>query len=282
MIEKTEYIDTEDGILGEPHRLAKMTETLGEIWHHRELLYFLVWRDIKVKYKQTALGVAWAILQPLLGMAMFTVLFGRIAKLPNDGLPYPVFYYSGLLAWTYFSTALTMASNSVAGNASLITKVYFPRMLLPAAAVVSGLLDFAIASIILLGLIIYYRVPMTLEMLFLPVILLPLLLFTLGTGLFLSALNVNYRDVRHAMPFVIQIWMFASPVVYPISMVPEAYQWVVLLNPIAGVIEIIRAILAGNIVPWEYLGISSLVIVSMLIIGIWYFRLTEHRFADVI
>lgn len=259
-----------------------IVQAVGDLWHHRELLYFLVWKDIKVKYKQTALGVAWVILQPLVGMVLFTLLFGRVAKLPSDGLPYPIFYYASLLSWTYFSTALISASNSVLSNTSLITKVYFPRILLPAAAVTSSILDLAIASVILFGLLIFYQVPLTSGLVLLPVVLILLVIFTLGIGQLLAALNVNYRDIKHALPFIVQLWLFASPVVYPMSMVPERYQWLVSLNPIAGIIETTRALIAGRSIPWEGLGVSCLVTVTVLILGIWYFQRTARRFADVI
>lgn len=257
-------------------------QTLADLWQHRELLYFLVWKDIKVKYKQTALGVAWVILQPLIGMLLFTLLFGRVAQLPSDGLPYPLFYYSSLLSWTYFSTALIGASNSVLNNTSLITKVYFPRVLLPASAVIGALLDLAIASLILIGLLFYYDVPFNAGLLLLPAVLGLLVLFTLGVGMLLGALNVNYRDIKHALPFIVQLWMFASPVVYPISMVPEKFQWVVSLNPMVGIIEATRALVANNPIPWNALAVSCAAIVAMLMVGFWYFERTERRFADVI
>ncbi|MDG4553140.1 MAG: ABC transporter permease [Candidatus Competibacter sp.] len=259
-----------------------ITQTVGDLWHYRELLYFLVWKDIKVKYKQTALGITWVILQPLAGMVLFTLLFGRVAKLPSDGLPYPIFYYASLLAWTYFSTALISASNSILSNTSLITKVYFPRILLPAAAVTSSILDLAIASIILFGLLIFYQVPLTSKLVFLPLILVLLVIFTLGIGQFFAALNVNYRDIKHALPFIIQLWLFASPVVYPMSMVPEQYKWMVSLNPIAGIIEATRALISGYSIPWDILGIACAVTVITFILGIWYFQRTARRFADVI
>lgn len=263
-------------------RLPGAAQTLGDLWRHRELLYFLVWKDIKVKYKQTVLGVAWAVLQPLLGMILFTLLFGRVAQLPSDGLPYPIFYYASLLSWTYFSTALIMASNSVVTNTSLITKVYFPRILLPAATVISALLDLAIASIILVGLLVFYRLPLTPGLAFLPLVLILLVVFTLGVGQLLAALSVNYRDIKHALPFVVQLWFFASPVVYPISMVPENYRWVVSLNPIAGIVETSRALIAGRAIPWEALAVSCGVTIAVFILGLWYFQRTERRFADVI
>lgn len=263
-------------------RARTVVQTLGELWRDRELLYFLVWKDVKVKYKQTALGIAWVVLQPLMGMLLFTLLFGQVAKLPSDGLPYPIFYYSSLLSWTYFSTALIMASNSVISNTSLITKVYFPRILLPAASVIGSLLDLAIASVILFGLLFYYGVALTPGLALLPLFLGLLVLFTLGVGQLLAALNVNYRDIKHALPFLVQIWMFASPVVYPMSMVPERYQWLVSLNPIAGIIEATRAVISNRPVPWEWLGISAAMTVVLFVFGLWYFQRTARRFADVI
>ena len=259
-----------------------VARALTELWQKRELLYFLVWKDIKVKYKQAALGIAWAVLQPLLGMLLFTLLFGRVAKLPSDGMPYPLFYFASLLTWTYFSTALTMASNSVVSNTSLVSKVYFPRILLPAAGVIAAMLDLAIASVILVGLLVFYQVPLTPQLLFLPLVLLLLIVFTMGAGQFLAALNVNYRDVKHALPFLVQLWFFASPVVYPISMVPERFQWLVALNPLAGIIETSRALLVGRPVPWEALGISCAATVVVCVLGLVYFQRTERRFADVI
>jgi lipopolysaccharide transport system permease protein len=259
-----------------------VAQALAELWQKRELLYFLVWKDIKVKYKQAALGIAWAVLQPLLGMLLFTLLFGRVAKLPSDGLPYPLFYFSSLLTWTYFSTALITASNSVISNTSLVSKVYFPRILLPAAGVIAALLDLAIASVILVGLLVFHQVPLTPRLLCMPLVLLLLVVFAMGAGQFLAALNVNYRDVKHALPFLVQLWFFASPVVYPLSMVPERYQWLVALNPLTGIIETSRALLVGRPVPWEALAISCAVTVAIYVLGLVYFQRTERRFADVI
>ena len=257
-------------------------QAMEELWRFRELLYFLVWKDIKVKYKQAGLGIAWAVLQPLLGMLLFTLLFGRVAKLPSDGMPYPLFYFASLLSWTYFSTALITASNSVISNTSLVSKVYFPRILLPASAVISAVLDLAIASVILVGLMLLYRAPLTPQLAFVPMVLALTIIFAMGAGQFLAALNVNYRDVKHAMPFMVQLWFFASPVVYPISMVPERYQWLVSLNPLSGIIETTRALLGGRPIPWEVLSISCGVIVVVFVLGLYYFKHTERRFADVI
>jgi lipopolysaccharide transport system permease protein len=259
-----------------------IAQTVADIWRRRELLYFLVWKDIKVKYKQTALGIAWAVLQPIAGMILFTFLFGKVAKLPSDGLPYPIFYYSSLLSWTYFSNAITLAANSVVTNTPLITKVYFPRILLPAAAVASCLLDLVIASLILVGLLVVYGFPITPGLAIVPAVVALLITFTMGVGQWLAALNVNYRDIKHAVPFVVQLWFFATPVVYPISMVPESYRWIVSLNPIAGIVETSRALTGGRPIPWEVLTISGCVTAIVFILSLCYFRHTERRFADVI
>jgi lipopolysaccharide transport system permease protein len=277
-----EMIANEVPELVEIGRPQSISQTLNDLWSHRELLYFLVWKDIKVKYKQTALGVAWVILQPLVGMILFTLLFGRVAKLPSEGLPYPLFYYTSLLSWTYFSTALITASNSVLSSTSLITKVYFPRILLPASAVIGSLLDLAIASVILFGLLIFYQVPLATELVLLPFVLTLLVVFTLGVGQFLAALNVNYRDIKHALPFVVQLGLFVSPVVYPMSLVPEQYRWIISINPMAGIIETTRALIAGRALPWESLGIAFVVTILVFILGLYYFQNTARRFADVI
>jgi lipopolysaccharide transport system permease protein len=275
----------------QPHELPHLVEigrsqtigqALDELWQNRELLYFLVWKDIKVKYKQASFGIAWAVLQPLLGTLLFTFLFGRVARLPSDGMPYPLFYFASLLSWTYFSTALVSASNSVVSNTSLVVKVYFPRILLPAAGVIASVLDLAIASVMLAGLIVFYEVPMTPQLLFLPFVLALLIVLAMGVGQFLAALNVNYRDVKHALPFLVQLWFFASPVVYPLSMVPERYQWLVSLNPLTGIIETSRALIVNRPVPWAALWISCGVIAAAYVLGLWYFKRTERRFADVI
>ena len=257
-------------------------QSLVDLWRYRELLYFLAWKDIKVKYKQTTLGVAWVVLQPLIGMALFTVLFGRVAKLPTDGLPYPLFYFASLMSWTYFSTALVTASNSIVNNTSLISKVYFPRLLLPASAVIGALLDLAITAILLVGLLLYFQVPITAGLAAVPLILMLLVALTLGVGQMLAALTVNYRDIKHALPFMVQLWFFASPVIYPLSMVPERYRWLVSLNPVTGIIESTRALIGGRALPWDTLGISCVGIVVVFAWGFWYFQRTERRFADVI
>lgn len=254
-----------------------------ELWVYRELLVFLVWRDIKVRYKQTLLGAAWAILQPLLTTLVFTLFFGVLAGVGSDGVPYPVFAYAGLLPWTFFANSVTQSSNSLVGNANLITKVYFPRIIIPSAAVGAGLVDFAIAFVVLVGLMIYYRVSVTWGALMLPVLALHLTLFSIAIGMWLSALNVKYRDIRFVLPFLIQLWMFVSPVIYPASMIPERWRWLMLLNPLTGIVENFRAALfVQKQFEWVSLGISMASTVLMLLYSIYSFRRMEKHFADVI
>jgi len=258
-------------------------ETLREYWFYRELFYFFVWRDVKVRYKQTILGAAWAVLQPFLAMIVFTLLFGRVAKLPNDGIPYPIFYYCGLLPWTYFSGAFNRAGMSLISNTALITKIYFPRALVPASSVFTGLFDFAFASLLLVGMMWWYSMSLTWSMLLWPVLILPLTLLAIGVGLLLSALNVAYRDVKHIIPFLAQIGMFVSPVVYPLAMIPERYRVLMLLNPVTGVIEAFRAsISTTRPIDWGAFGISTAVTLVIFVIGFVYFRKTERNFADII
>jgi lipopolysaccharide transport system permease protein len=254
-----------------------------EFWHYRELLYFLIWRDLKVRYKQTLFGVGWAILQPFLTMIVFTLFFGKLAKMPSNGLPYPIFYYAGLLPWTYFANAVTSSTNVVVQNQQVITKVYFPRLILPVASVISGLVDFAISFLVLIGMMVYYRVEPNAELLLAPFLLLLAVATALGVGLWLSALNAIYRDVRYAMPFLMQFWMFASPVAYPSSLVPARWRWLYDLNPMAGVIEWFRAGVTGQgQMQGIYLLISSAAVVILLIGGLVYFRRMEDIFADVV
>ncbi|MGH9942023.1 MAG: ABC transporter permease [Pyrinomonadaceae bacterium] len=255
---------------------------LNDLWTYRELLYFLTWRDIKVRYKQTALGAAWAILQPLFTMIIFTVFFGRLAGISSDGVSYPLFAYAGLLPWTYLSNALTMSGNSLVGNANLITKVYFPRAFIPGAAVAAGLVDFAITFALLIPLMLYYDVTPTWGLL----LLLPLTVLTtllaLAVGMWMSALNVKYRDVRYATPFLIQIWMFASPIIYPASRLPEKWRLVYALNPAAGIVEGFRAALFGRQIGWGELAVSTVVTLLLLAFSIYSFRRMEKEFADLI
>jgi lipopolysaccharide transport system permease protein len=256
---------------------------LGELWEHRELIYFFVWRDIKVRYKQTAIGAAWAVIQPLMTMAVFSLFFGRLAHIPSEGLPYPVFYYTALLPWTYFASALQSATSIVVDNQNLITKVYFPRLALPLASVCSGLVDFAISFVMLLLLLAWYGIRPGFAILWLPVLLLLTVMTALGVGLWLAALNAMYRDVRFVIPFLVQFWMFASPVAYPSILVPEKWRWLYGLNPIAGVVEGFRWSLTGHgNPPGRMFAISAVAVVAILLGGTAYFQKVETTIADVV
>jgi lipopolysaccharide transport system permease protein len=256
---------------------------LKEIWNYRELLYFLTKRDIKVRYKQTVLGGLWAIIQPAFTMIVFTFFFGRLAKVPSDGLPYPIFFYAGLLPWTYFANAVSASGNSLVGSANLITKVYFPRSIVPASSALAGLLDFFIALFILGGLMIYYGFTPGAGIVLFPFLVALTFVCAVGVGLWLSALNVQYRDIRYAIPFLIQIWMFLSPVIYPVSLVKGEYQWLLALNPMGGVIHAYRASLLGHQpVDWPLLGLSAVIVVALFLGGLYYFRRMEKVFADVV
>jgi lipopolysaccharide transport system permease protein len=256
---------------------------LKEIWTYRELLYFLTKRDIKVRYKQTILGGLWAIIQPFFMMVVFTLFFGRLAKLPSDGVPYPIFVYAGLLPWTYFANALSASGNSLVGSANLITKVYFPRLIIPASATLAGLLDFFVAMIVLGGMMIYYQVAPNIGVLLFPALVGLTFLCAVGAGLWLSALNVEYRDIRYVIPFLIQLWMFVSPVIYPVSIVKEEYRWLLALNPMGGVIEAYRSSLLGHVpINWFLLLLSTVIILMLFTSGLYYFRRMEKNFADVV
>jgi lipopolysaccharide transport system permease protein len=256
---------------------------LKELWDARELLYFFVWRDVKIRYKQTAIGAAWAVLQPLMTMLVFSLFFGKLAKIPSHGLPYPIFYYSALLPWMYFSGALQNATNVVVEQQRVITKVYFPRLVLPLSAVVAGLLDFAIAFGAFLVMMLYYRIVPGPAILLFPLFLLLAVLTALGAGLWLSALNAIYRDVRYVVPFLVQFWMFASPVAYPSSLVPEQWRWVYGLNPMAGVIEGFRWSLTGQGQPPNILlAVSSTMVLLLVAGGTAYFTRMEGTIADVV
>lgn len=262
---------------------ASMAIDLREIWAYRELLYFLTWRDLKVRYKQTALGVAWAIIQPLFTMLIFTLFFGKLAGVPSDGVPYPVFVYGGLLVWTFFANAVTNSGNSLVGNSNLLTKVYFPRMIIPGAAVGAGLVDFFIAFVIVVGLMIYYGVSVTWSVVMLPPLIVLTTLLALGVGMWMSALNVKYRDIRYALPFMIQLWMFVSPVIYPLSFVPQKWRWVLAFNPLTGLIEGFRASLFGRrAFDWVSLGISAAITLVLLTYAAYAFRKMERSFADIV
>ena len=256
---------------------------LGDLWEYRELLYFLVWRDLKVRYKQTVLGAAWAIIQPLLLMLVFTVFFGRLIGVPSEGLPYSIFAYTALLPWQLFARALSDASVSLVANERVITKVYFPRLLVPAAAVISSLVDFAIAFVLLLGMMLFYGVYPGSAIIALPVFILLVLIAALGVGFWLSALNAIYRDVRYTLPFLTQLWMFATPVVYPSSLVPREWWFLYSLNPMVGVVEGFRWSLLGKAAPSEtVLVVSAAVVLFIFGAGIVYFGRMEQTLADVI
>ena len=256
---------------------------LSELWEYRELLYFLVWRDIKVRYKQTALGAAWAVMQPLFMMLVFSLFFGRLAKVPSDGIPYPVFAFCALIPWQLFANALTESSNSLVGNQNLITKVYFPRLVIPIAAVLSGLVDFLIAFMILIGMMLYFGIVPGWPILVLPGFIALAVLTALAVGLWLSALNVQYRDVRYTMSFLVQFWLFATPVAYPSSLIPETWRALYGLNPMAGVVEGFRwALLDKTSPPGAMLWVSVFVVTILLTGGLYYFRRMEQQFADIV
>lgn len=247
------------------------------------MLYFLTWRDVKVRYKQTVLGAAWAIIQPLLTMVVFSIVFGRLAKIPSDGLPYPIFAFTALVPWTFFANGLSQSSNSLVGSANLIKKVYFPRLVVPISAVGSGLVDFAIALAVLVGMMIYYGVSISLSILTLPLFLMLALVTSLGVGLWLSALNVEYRDVRYVIPFLTQFWMYATPIAYPSSLLSEPWRTVYGLNPMVGVVEGFRwALLHSNAAPGPMTWVSSAAALILLVTGAFYFRRMERTFADVV
>ena len=256
---------------------------LKEVWQYRELLYFLAWRDIKVRYKQTALGVLWAIIQPFFIMLVFSIFFGRLAGIPSDGIPYPLFVYSALVPWTLFAHSLTESSNSLVANERLITKVYFPRLIVPLSAVLAGLVDFAISFAVLLAMMLYYGIAPGLAVLTLPLFVLLAVMTALGAGLWLSALNVRYRDVRYVLAFIAQLWLFATPVAYPSTLVPETWRTVYGLNPMAGVVEGFRWALVGKTArPGMLLVVSTLVVILIFVSGLVYFRRMEDTFADLV
>lgn len=256
---------------------------LEEVWEYRELLWFLVWRDLSVRYKQTVLGVVWAIIQPFFAMVVFTLFFGRLANMPSDGIPYPIFTYTALLPWTFFANGLNQAANSLVRDANLLTKVYFPRLVIPISAVLGGVIDFGLGFIVLLGLMMYFRTWPTASVIWLPFLLLLALGTALGVGLWLSALNVQFRDIRHVVPFLIQIWFFATPVVYSSTLLPNAWRAAYGINPMAGVIEGFRwALLGTQTRPGPIVIVSALTVLVLLASGAWYFRRMERTFADII
>lgn len=255
---------------------------LKSLWAYRELLYFLTWRDVKVRYKQTALGAAWAIIQPLFTMIVFSIFFGKLARMPSDGIPYPIFAYAGLMPWTFFSNAVNSSGNSLVGSAHLITKVYFPRMIIPGAAVAAGLVDLIIALGILFILMIYYSVGVTWNILMLPALMLLTTLLAIAVGMWTSALNVKYRDIRYALPFAIQLTMFATPIIYPVSIVPVAWRWALSLNPLTGIIEGYRASFFGRPFDWTALAISAAITFALLLYAAYHFKRVERTFADIV
>ena len=256
---------------------------LRDLWEYRELLYFLIWRDIKVRYKQTALGAAWAIIQPLFTMVVFSLFFGRLANLPSDGVPYPIFSYAALVPWTFFATGLTLSADSLVASRELLQKVYFPRLIIPLATVLSGVVDFALAFLVLLGMMPLYGIVPTINVVWLPLFLLLGLVTALGAGLWLSALNVQYRDVRYVVPFLTQLWLFATPVAYPSSLLAEPWRALYGLNPMVGVVEGFRwALLGTRLAPERMVLVSSAAAVVLLISGALYFRRMERSFADLV
>jgi lipopolysaccharide transport system permease protein len=256
---------------------------LRSLWEYRELLYFLVWRDVKVRYKQTLLGASWAVIQPFFAMVIFSLVFGRFARIPSDGVPYPIFSFAALVPWTFFANGLTQASNSVVNSQQLVTKIYFPRLALPTAAVLAGLVDFAIAFVVLVGMMLFYGVAPSLNFLWVIPLLGLACVTALGAGLWFSALNVRYRDVRHTVPFLIQVWLFATPIVYPSSLVPETWRPLYALNPMVGVIEGFRwALLSTQTRPGLMVAVSVLAALLLLVGGAYYFRRMEQTFADIV
>ncbi len=260
---------------------------LGELWEYRELLFFLTWRDITVRYKQTLLGATWAIIQPFFTMVVFSLFFGKLAKMPSDGVPYPIFCFAALVPWQFFANGLSQSANSIVGSASLIRKVYFPRLAIPISTILGGVVDFALAFGVLLGMMVYFGIWPTVNCLFLPLFLLLALTTSLGVGLWLTALNVQFRDVRHIVPFFTQFWMFATPIAYPSSLVLDKYGsiWHALygLNPMVGVVEGFRwALLGSGASPGPMIGVSALAAVVLLITGAFYFRRMEKTFADLV
>ena len=277
----SDWFDHEHVTIIEP-RSGWSWREVQELWAYRELLLVLTQRDLKVRYKQTVIGAGWALIQPVLTMVLFTIVFGRLAQIPSDGYPYPVFVYAALLPWTFFASAVGSAGNSMVGSANLVTKIYFPRLIIPLASAGSWLIDFLIASIILLVLMLWYGVGFTLNLLAVPFLVVALLLTALGAGTFLAALIVSYRDFRYVIPFMLQFWMFASPVVYSGSLVPEGWRWLLFLNPMSGVIDGFRSAFLGK--PFEPLALTLSMAMALLFFigGVWYFRHVQNRFADVI
>ncbi len=268
-------------IIIEPTR-SWLSLKLRDIWQYRELLYFLAWRDVKIRYKQTVIGFLWAIIQPLLKMVVFSIIFGGLAKMDSEGFPYPIFLYAGLLPWQFFASAVSRSGESVVGSANLIKKVYFPRLIIPIASVGACLVDFAVSFTILIVLMFYYSIIPTLSIFMVLPLVLATIFAALGVGMFISALNVAYRDFRYVLPFLVQIWMFLTPVIYPVGIIPEKWRWLILLNPMAGVVDAYRSAILGKPFEWASLGISMGIAVVIFFCGLMYFRKTERYFADIV
>jgi lipopolysaccharide transport system permease protein len=255
---------------------------IRELWAYRELVYFLAWRDVKVRYKQTVLGALWALIQPFFTMVVFTLLFGQLAKIPTDGIPGPIFYFSALVPWFYFSSTFTNAGMSLIANTGLLTKIYFPRVILPAAVALGNLMDFLISSVFLIGFIVYYKIPLGWNLLLWPVLVALLMLLSLSLGAFFAALNVKYRDVRYVIPFLIQLLMFATPIIYPARMVPERFQWLLALNPLSGLIEAFRSVVVpSHVLDWNLLMLSVVITGVLFLTSVAYFKSAEKDFADL-
>ncbi|MDA2918204.1 ABC transporter permease [Desulfobacterota bacterium AH_259_B03_O07] len=290
MLGKIEVKDTKDTVNIETLSTTIIRPSTGwvslrldELWQHHELLYFLVWRDIKVRYKQTVLGAAWAIIQPFFTMLVFSLFFGKLAKIPSDNIPYPIFSYAALVPWTFFANGLNQSSNSLVDSANLIRKVYFPRLAIPISSVLSGFLDFVLAFIVLLGMMVYFKISPTWNIVWLPLLLLLAFITSIGVGLWFSTLNVEYRDVRYIIPFVTQFWLFATPIAYPSSLLSEPWRTLYGINPMVGVVEGFRwALLGTDTAPGYTIIISSLAALIILVAGVFYFRRMEKTFADVI
>jgi len=256
---------------------------LREMWQYRELLYFMIWRDIKVRYKQTALGAAWAIIQPFFTMVVFSLFFGRLAGVPSDGVPYPIFSYTALVPWTFFANGLALSANSLVGSANLLSKVYFPRLIVPTATILSGIVDFVLAFVVLIGMMLVYGIMPTINVIWLPFFLFLALITSLGAGLWLSALNVQFRDVKYIVPFLTQLWMFLTPIAYPSTMLPEPWRTLYGINPMAGVVEGFRwALLGTQMTVGPMILVSAVAAVILLVSGAFYFRRMEKTFADVV
>ena len=285
-------ISTQDFIPTAPHSLLRTRRQpskgwnwpkFRELWEYRELLFFFAWRDIKVRYRQTVMGVLWAIIQPFFTMIIFSLFFGRLANIPSDGLPYPIFTFAALVPWTFFANALAQASNSLVVNANMVKKIYFPRLALPIATVLAGVVDFALAFVVLVGIMLFYGLTPTVNIIWLPFFGLLALVTSLGVSLWLSAMNVQFRDVRYTIPFLTQAWLFVTPIAYPSSLLPEPWRTVYGLNPMAGVVEGFRwALLGTDSAPGKMLIVSALVAITLFVSGAFYFRRMEQSFADVL